>query len=96
MDIDSVCSLLVSNGNSNNTLSPAWSSLDLVPLSYQNFWVSWLSCKQTLENTEWAIKKGQPRETGNIGYNLRRRKTTQKHSTICVGHHYTQTKTNDA
>jgi len=27
-----------------------------------------------LENTEGAIKKGQPRETGNIGY-TRRRKT---------------------
>ena len=25
-----------------------------------------------LENTEWAIKKGQSRETGNIGYTRRR------------------------
>jgi hypothetical protein len=25
--------------------------------------------------------------------NTRRRKTKQKHSTICVGHHYTQTQT---
>jgi len=33
-----------------------------------------------------AIKHGQSRETGNIGY-TRRRKTTQKHNTICVGHH---------
>jgi hypothetical protein len=40
-----------------------------------------------LENTEGAITNGQSRETGNIGY-TRRRKTKQKHSTICVGHHY--------
>ena len=32
-------------------------------------------------------------ETVNIGY-TRRRKTKQKHNTICVGHHYTQTNTN--
>ena len=43
-----------------------------------------------LENTEGAIKNGQSRETGNIGY-TRRRKTKQKHNTICVGHHYAQT-----
>jgi len=43
---------------------------------------------------EGAIKKGQSRETGNIGY-TRRRKTKQKHNTICVGHHYMQTYTNN-
>jgi hypothetical protein len=32
-----------------------------------------------LENTKGAIKKGQSRETGNIGY-TRRRKTQQKQS----------------
>jgi len=32
-------------------------------------------------------QNGQSRETGNIGY-TRRRKTNQKHNTICVGHHY--------
>jgi ribosome assembly protein YihI (activator of Der GTPase) len=42
-----------------------------------------------LENTEGAIKKGQSRETGNIGY-TRRRKTKQKHNMICVGHRHTQ------
>ena len=47
-----------------------------------------------LENTEGAIKNGQYRETGNTGY-TRRRKTKQKHNTICVGHHYTQTNTNN-
>jgi len=47
-----------------------------------------------LENTEGAIKNGQSRETGNIGY-TRWRKTKQKHNTICVGHHYTQTNTNN-
>ena len=36
-----------------------------------------------------AIKNGQSRETGNIGY-TRRRKTKQKHNTIYVGHHYAQ------
>ena len=48
----------------------------------------------TLQNTEWAIKKGQSRETGNIGY-TRQRKTKQKHNTICGGHHYRKTSTNN-
>ena len=39
-----------------------------------------------LENTEGTIKKGQSRETDNIGY-TRQRKTKQKHNTICVRHH---------
>jgi len=46
--------------------------------------------KQMLENTEGEIKNGQSRETGNIGH-TRRRNTTQKHNTICAGHHYMQT-----
>ena len=37
---------------------------------------------------------GQPRETDNIGY-TRRRQRNHKHSTICVGHHYTQSNTNN-
>jgi hypothetical protein len=41
----------------------------------------------SVENTEWVIKNGQSRETGNIGY-TRRRKTKQKHNIICIGHHY--------
>ena len=40
---------------------------------------------KTLENTEGAIKNGQSRETGNMGY-TRWRKAKQKHSTICVEH----------
>ena len=66
-----------------------------------------------LENTEEVIKKGQSRETGNIGYTrrrqtkqkqfretgnigyTRRRKTKQKHNTIYIGHHNTQTNTNN-
>jgi len=40
------------------------------------------------------IKNGYSRETGNIGY-TRRRKTKQKHNTICVGHHHTKTNTNN-
>ena len=55
----------------------------------------YLKAKQTLENTEGAIENGQSREPGNIGY-TRRRQTKQKHNTICVGHHYTQTNTNNA
>ena len=47
-----------------------------------------------LENTEGAIKNGQSRETGNIGY-TRRRKIKQKHNSICVGYHYAQTNTNN-
>ena len=34
---------------------------------------------------------GQSRETGNMEY-TRQRPTKQKHNTICVGRHYTQTK----
>jgi hypothetical protein len=41
-----------------------------------------------------AMKNGQHRETGNIGY-TRRRQAKQKHSTICVGHYYMQTNTNN-
>ena len=42
-----------------------------------------------LENTKRAIKNGQSRETGNIENN------EEKHKTICVRHHYTQTNTNN-
>jgi len=41
-----------------------------------------------------AIKIWQSRETGNIRY-TRRRKTKQEHNTVCVGHHHTQTNTNN-
>ena len=37
-----------------------------------------------VENTEGAVKSGQSRETGNKGY-IKRKKTKQKHNTICVG-----------
>ena len=47
-----------------------------------------------LENTERALKNGQSRETGIIGY-IRRGKSKQKHNTICVGHHYLQANTNN-
>jgi hypothetical protein len=49
--------------------------------------------KYTLENTEGAIEKGQPKETGNIGH-TRRIKTHQSQNLICVGHHSTQANTN--
>jgi hypothetical protein len=41
-----------------------------------------------------AIKNGQSKETGNIGY-TRRRKTNQKHNRICVEYHYAQRNTNN-
>ena len=47
-----------------------------------------------LENTEGTIKNEQFRETGIIAY-TRRRQTKQKYSTICVGHHPSQTNTNN-
>ena len=48
--------------------------------------------KYTLDSPEMAITNEQSRETGNIGYTIRR-KTKQKQKTICVGHHYGQTNT---
>jgi hypothetical protein len=50
-----------------------------------------------LEKTEGAIKNGQSRETGIIGYKRHKTRTnkTKKHNTICVGHHYTPTNTNN-
>ena len=42
------------------------------------------------KNTDGVTKTWQFRETRNIGY-TRRGKTKQKHNTICVGYHYTQT-----
>jgi hypothetical protein len=47
-----------------------------------------------LEKIEEAIKNGQSREMSNLGY-TRQRKAKQKHNTICVGHHYMQTNTNN-
>ena len=51
-------------------------------------------CKPFIENTEVTIKNGQSREIGDIRY-TRRRKTNQKHNTICGGRHYTQTNINN-
>ena len=50
--------------------------------------------KWTLDNTEEAIQNWRSRDTDNRG-NTRRRKTKQKHNTICIGHHYVQTNTNN-
>jgi hypothetical protein len=58
--------------------------------------------KWTLGNTEGAIKSGQTRETGHIGYTRRRKtqhnmcgipKYEEKHNTICVGYHNTKKNT---
>jgi hypothetical protein len=46
---------------------------------------------KTLENTKGAIQIWQVRETGKTKKN----KTKQKHNTICFGHHYAQTNTNN-
>ena len=55
-----------------------------------------IKAHQTLKNTERTIKNGQSRDTGNIWYTKQgRRQTKQKHNTICVGHHYAQTTTNN-
>jgi hypothetical protein len=52
-----------------------------------------------LEKTEWEINNEQSRETSNIGPDTRRKtkqKTTEKkHTTICCGHYYTPTITNN-
>ena len=40
-----------------------------------------------------AIKKRKTRETGNIGQD--EEKQNKKHNTVCVGHHHTQTNTNN-
>ena len=51
----------------------------------------WFCCRLiNVENTEGTIKNGQSSETGNTGY-TRRRKSKQKHNTICVRHHNGQT-----
>ena len=42
--------------------------------------------------TKGEIKNGQSRETDNKWYTGHEK---QKHNTICVGHHYTQTNTNN-
>ena len=64
-----------------------------VVLTQRDCSVSMINAK-ALENTEGTAKKGQSRETGNIGY-TRRRNTKQKHNAICVGHHYEQTHTDN-
>jgi len=53
-------------------------------ICYSNIW-----CSINIRETEVAIKNGQSRSTGNLGY-TRRRNSKQKHNTICVEHHYTQ------
>jgi len=59
-----------------------FTSTQMFYLIYQNR-VNWLIMYINLENTEGVIKNGKSRETGNIGYTVRR-KTKQKHSTIVL------------
>ena len=44
------------------------------------FWLETSRYKQTLENTDWAIKNGQSRETGNIGHTRHRKETNKAQS----------------
>ena len=48
-------------------------------------------CKKILKNTEGEKKKGQAIEIGNKTQNEDKKKPQHK----CVGHHYTQTNTNN-
>jgi hypothetical protein len=57
-------------------------------------YIHFIFYQQVLENIEGAIKNGQSRETGNIGWTTRRG-TKQKHNTICIRHYYAQTNTNN-
>jgi hypothetical protein len=50
--------------------------------------------KQTLENTEEAIKNGQSRETVNVGY-TRRRQTQQKQNMLLDTTMHTKNPTNN-
>jgi hypothetical protein len=59
-----------------------------------NFLHRFFFITSTLDNTDVAIKNGQSRKIGNIEYKGRWQ-TMQKHNTICAGHHYTQTNTNN-
>ena len=63
----------------------------LLPSLCQILINAWFCCRLiNVENTEGTIKNGQSSETGNTGH-TRRRKSKQKHNTICVRHHNGQT-----
>ena len=64
-------------------------------LQLYNLWATYKDHQLNVRssNTEGVIKNGQYREPGNIGY-TKRRKTKQKHNTICDGFHYAETNTN--
>ena len=48
------------------------------------------------ENRRGQSKMDNPEKLATLGtQDTRRRKTKQKHNTICVGHPYTQTNRND-
>ena len=48
----------------------------------------------TIQHRYIWIKNEHSRETGNIGY-TRRKRTKQKHNTICAEYHFAQAKTNN-
>ena len=47
------------------------------------------------ENRKGNKKNGQSREIGNIGYTRNKMKTKKNTIHVCVGHHYSQTNTNN-
>ena len=59
--------------------------LILISILYVYIYI-YILIKYTLENSKGAIKNGQSRENGKIGYKRQRK---PKHNTICVGQHYT-------
>jgi len=95
---------MVFNATFNNISVLSWRLVSLVEdtgepgenhRSVANYWQTLSHVEINIENTEGVIKNEQSRETGNIGYTRRRKKTKQKHNTICVWHHSTKTNTNN-
>ena len=54
---------------------------------------NWAYCRRIKQTSSSSIQNGQSKETGNTRYNMMDKKL--KHNTICIGHHYTQTNTNN-
>ena len=44
---------------------------------------------------KWQSKMDNPEKLANRVHKTKKKKTKYKHNTICVGHNYTQTNTND-
>jgi len=58
--------------------------------------VTYIFYEKNVREYRRAIENEQSRETGSIGYTIQRKtKQKQQLNTICVGHHYAQTNTNN-